>query len=300
MSVQDSIPASPRSGDAGRTPPTLVVGATGRVGGRVARLLLSRGERVRILARHGRNVDDLVASGAEPVVGDLTDPASLVAACDGAGAVIVTANAARPAGSDTSAAVDDLGVGALVDASVRAGTRRFIHVSADVARIDSPIEFLRAKAAAELHLSRSVLAFTILAPDMFMESWLPRIVLGPLEAGEPVHLVRGAPPRAFVSEVDVAAIAVAALEAPWTVNELLPVGGPDVLTWDQVVDECARLRGRAIDVTWLTRAEADALPSSRLAMLSLPGRTPPGSMRVTADRLGIRLATVADFLSRRE
>jgi uncharacterized protein YbjT (DUF2867 family) len=222
-----------------------------------------------------------------------------VAACEGAGAVIVTANAARAVGSNTAAAVDDLGVGALVDASVRAGCGQFIHVSADVACIDSPIEFLRAKAAAELHVSRSGLAFTILAPDMFMESWLPGIVLGPLEAGEPVLLVRDAPAHAFVSEVDVAAIAVAALEAPWTVNELLPVGGPDVLTWDQVVDECARLRGRAIDVTWLTRADADALSSSRLAMLALAGRTPPGSMRVTADRLGIRLATVADFLAER-
>jgi hypothetical protein len=38
--------------------------------------------------------------------------------------------------------VDDLGVSALVDAASRAGARRFIHVSADVARIDSPIEFL--------------------------------------------------------------------------------------------------------------------------------------------------------------
>jgi hypothetical protein len=34
-------------------------------------------------------------------------------------------------------------------------------------------------------------------------------------------------------------------------------------------------------------------------MLALAGRTPPGSMRVTADRLGIRLATVADFLAER-
>jgi uncharacterized protein YbjT (DUF2867 family) len=299
VSVQDSIPATPRTGDAGRTPPTLVVGATGRVGGRIARLLLSRGERVRILTRPGRNVDDLVAVGAEPVVGDLADPGSLVAACDGASAVIVTANAARPAGSNTSTTVDDLGVGALVDASVRAGARRFIHVSADVARIDSPIELLRAKAAAELHVSRSGLAFTVLAPDMFMESWLTGVVLGPLEAGEPVLLVRGAPARAFVSELDVAAIAVATLDAPWTINGLLPVGGPDVVSWSEVVDACARIRGQAIDVTWLTRAEADALPSSRLAMLSLTGRTPPGSMRVTADRLGIRLATVADFLADR-
>jgi uncharacterized protein YbjT (DUF2867 family) len=107
-----------------------------------------------------------------------------------------------------------------------------------------------------------------------------------------------APAHACVSEDDVATIAVAALRARWTIGERLPIGGPEVLSWDEVVDQCGRVLGRPIDVRWLTQAEAEALAPTRLAMLSLPGRTSPHHMREAADRLGIRLSTPADFLAR--
>ncbi|MCU0479076.1 MAG: NAD(P)H-binding protein [Chloroflexi bacterium] len=278
--------------------PTLVVGASGRLGGRIARLLLADGTRVRILARPGANVDVVVDRGAERVAGDLRDPASLRHACAGAGAVVVTANTARRAVPDTPGAVDDAGVRALVDAAVEAGAHRFLHVSADVARIDSPHEFLRAKASAELHLSGSGLDWTILAPDMFMESWITAIVLLPAEAGDPVLLVDDAPPHAFVSEVDVAVTAVAALRARWTFGERLAVGGPEVLAWEDVVDRCSRALQRPINVRRLTMADAQALPESGLAMLLLSGQTPPHRMRETADRLGVPLTTLSEFLRR--
>jgi uncharacterized protein YbjT (DUF2867 family) len=288
---------APSLGGAGRRQ-ALVVGASGRLGGRIARLLLSGGTQVRILARPGSNVDALVNRGARRVAGDLRDPASLRRACAGAGAVIVTANTARREPPDTPSAVDDAGVRALVDAAVETGAHRFVLVSADVACSDSPHAFLRAKAAAELHLSGSGLGWTVLAPDMFMESWIPAIVLGPAEAGEPVLLVADAPPHAFVSEVDVAAIAVAALRTEWTHGERLAVGGPEVLTWDDVVERCARILGRPIVVRRLTTTDAEALPESGLAMLLLSGRTPPRRMRKTADRLGVPLTSLSDFLRR--
>jgi uncharacterized protein YbjT (DUF2867 family) len=133
---------------------------------------------------------------------------------------------------------------------------------------------------------------------MFMESWITAIVLRPAEAGDPVLVVDGAPPHAFVSEVDVAATAVAALRAEWTFGERLAVGGPEVLAWEDVVDRCARALGRTIEVRRLTMADAQALPESGLAMLLLVGRTPPHRMRETADRLGVPLTTLSDFLRR--
>lgn len=62
--------------------PTLVTGATGFIGWHVARQLLERGDRVRILVRQASKVRDL--GGAEVVVGDLLDADSLrraVAGC---------------------------------------------------------------------------------------------------------------------------------------------------------------------------------------------------------------------------
>ena len=66
------------------TPPlTLVTGATGFVGSAVARALEARGHAVRVLVRAGSDRRNLAGLKAEPVVGDLTDPASLAAAVAG-------------------------------------------------------------------------------------------------------------------------------------------------------------------------------------------------------------------------
>jgi dihydroflavonol-4-reductase len=65
--------------------PTLVTGATGFVGWHVARRLLERGERVRVLVRDPARLREL--DGVEPVQGDLRNPESLAQAVDGCGVV---------------------------------------------------------------------------------------------------------------------------------------------------------------------------------------------------------------------
>ena len=71
----------------------LVVGATKRLGGTIARRLLADRRPVRVLVRPQSDYQSLVQAGAEPVIGDLKDPASLGSACDGIEAIITTANA---------------------------------------------------------------------------------------------------------------------------------------------------------------------------------------------------------------
>ncbi len=52
----------------------LITGATGNVGSKVTRELLSKGKKVRIVGRHGMKMKDLVNLGAEPLIGDLSNP----------------------------------------------------------------------------------------------------------------------------------------------------------------------------------------------------------------------------------
>ena len=65
----------------------LVTGATGFVGGNLARLLWHQGHLVRALARPGSNLLTIEGTGVEPVVGDILDRASVDSAVQGCEAV---------------------------------------------------------------------------------------------------------------------------------------------------------------------------------------------------------------------
>jgi len=93
----------------------LIVGATGSLGGSVARELLQRGERVRAVARPhsplrsmGRFTDptELQGLGAQIVEADLRHPDSLVPHLEGVRAVLSTASGTKRGEPDTLQAVD--------------------------------------------------------------------------------------------------------------------------------------------------------------------------------------------------
>ena len=109
----------------------LVTGATGFTGGHLARALLARGRRVRVLVRDLRKASDLEAAGLELVQGDLRDRASLDRAVAGVERVYNIAAMYRQAGlpADVYRAVNALAVRDLIEASARAGVKRVVHCS---------------------------------------------------------------------------------------------------------------------------------------------------------------------------
>jgi uncharacterized protein YbjT (DUF2867 family) len=226
----------------------LVVGATGHLGGLITRALLDQGKPVRILVRPDTSYDDLVAAGAEPVTGDLKDPDSLSACCAGAEAVVTTANAALRSGDDTVESVDRRGNRDLIDAAAAAGVNHFVFVSALGASPDSPVPFLLAKGEAEQRLRDSGVPWTVLQPNAYMDTWFPMIVGGPALAGQPVTLVgEGRRRHSFVATSDVAAYALAALDQH-AVGQTLVVGGPEPVTWWDVIAAFNAELGRELSV----------------------------------------------------
>jgi oxidoreductase len=108
--------------------PCLITGATGFIGGRVARRLAGEGVTVRAFVRAGRDTSALEELGIEPAVGDLTDPASLAAAA--AGCPHVVHCAALVSDWATVAEIERVnvtGTANLVRAAISA--ERFVHVS---------------------------------------------------------------------------------------------------------------------------------------------------------------------------
>ncbi|HLW24101.1 MAG TPA: hopanoid-associated sugar epimerase [Steroidobacteraceae bacterium] len=117
----------------------LVTGATGFVGAAVAQALERAGWSVRVLVRPTSDRTNLAALTAEPVVGDLREPASLEAALAGCEALFHVAADYRLGARDPKelyrSNVD--GTRAILEAARRTGVRRVIYTSS-VATVGIP------------------------------------------------------------------------------------------------------------------------------------------------------------------
>jgi len=114
------------------TPPvSLVTGAGGYVGTELVRQLVSGKARVRAMIRDPSQAAALEAMGAEVVIADLRDAATLAAAVRGVSYVYHIASLFRAAGPDESVFhdINAEGTRRLLDASIAAGVKRFVHCS---------------------------------------------------------------------------------------------------------------------------------------------------------------------------
>jgi nucleoside-diphosphate-sugar epimerase len=109
----------------------LITGASGFIGGRLAeRLVQEQGAQVRALVRSSAQATKLAALGCEPVLGDLTDPASLQQAVAGCAYLFHAGAWVRETGRrDELWAVNVAGTKHLAEAASAAGVQRFIHLS---------------------------------------------------------------------------------------------------------------------------------------------------------------------------
>lgn len=257
----------------------LIVGATGTLGGRIARDLLAKGKQVRILARDpspstemapmgmATSAESLIAAGAQAVSGDLTDRASLDAACAGIDTVITTATTTKR--EQDLEGVDLNGTLNLIAAAAQAGVRHFIYTSAYGSAVGHPAPLFHIKATCEKALEESGMTWTILLPSFFPEVWAGMVVGIPLPAGQPVTLVgQGDRRHSFISEADVAAFAVAAVDNPLARNTRLEIGGPSY-SWTEVVTMAGEAMGQALPINYVPPgSEVPLLPPMVGGMLT--------------------------------
>jgi uncharacterized protein YbjT (DUF2867 family) len=283
----------------------LIAGATGLLGGQICRLLASSQKPVRALVRRladASRLDDLRNAGVELAWGDLKDPASLRAACEGATAVLSTASStfSRQPG-DSIDAVDRQGQLHLVEAARAAGVKHFVYVSFSPIAEDFALQ--RAKRAVEQALIASGMAYTILRPTYFMEIWFgPE---GGFDAASRRARIYGAGenPMSWISFANVAEFAVRSLDSAAARNAILPLGGPEALSPIEVVRIFEELGGAPFTVEYLVESVLrDGLKAARrpldeaLAALAL-GYAHGGviDMRATLEAVPVRLVTVREY-----
>ena len=174
-------------------------------------------------------------------------------------------------------------------------------VSAVGAAEDIPVDFMRGKALAERHLRESGLRWTIVAPNLFIEIWGGMVVAGAAAEGRPAAIVgRGERRHSFISIVDVAAFTTAMVGNPNAYDRYVVLGGPEPLTWRDVVDRFNRVHGTSLEIHSMTPAEAQAaMPGAVAGLLAgLDTYDSPIPMEATYAEFGVRPTTVDDWAAR--
>ncbi|SHL25041.1 Uncharacterized conserved protein YbjT, contains NAD(P)-binding and DUF2867 domains [Pseudonocardia thermophila] len=225
----------------------LVIGATGYVGARLVPRLLAAGHDVRVLARDARRVAARPWGAAVQVnVGDVTDPAAVAAACSGVDAVFYLVHMMDATGRDEFRERDLAAAATCARAAGAAGVVRIVYLGG--------LQPATGPASAHLASRHEV-------GRAFLESGVPTAVL---QAGVVVgtgsasfemirHLAASGPllplPAAADHLVQPIAIddvlhhLVACLQLPPRISTVFDVGGPDVLSYREMLTGYAEEAG---------------------------------------------------------
>lgn len=212
-----------------------ITGGTGFVGTEIQKAL--KGHPLKVLVRKGdvgqRNPE------ATYVTGDVTEAASLAGAMDGCKTVIHLVAIIEETGGATFDKVIRQGTENAVAEAKRAGVEHFIHMSALGVRNDPQYPYFYAKFQAEEAVKQSGIPYTIFRPS---------IIFGPKDGfiNQLADLVRSAPVvpiagtgRSLFQPVSVGEVAKSfawAVDHSESYGKTYDLGGPDILTYDQIID----------------------------------------------------------------
>lgn len=315
--------------------PILVVGATGQLGTAVVDRLRAAGQRVRALVRPA-SPREFSSEGVELAFGDLRELESLVAACQGMSTVVATANAVVPRDKGTFGEVEDTGYSNLLDACRAENVRRIIFMSVVPTPYDQSVTTFRLKREIEEKIRRSGLAHSIFRGDFFMDDWFALMGSSIPLRGATAHTLRrpfwfargfmsfagtsidrrgialvpgnGQARHTPVALDDVAAILSAAAAAPETGENLIEnLGGPEILSWDDIAAIFQRVLGKPLKKLHtparVYRIAADVLetlspPAGNLMAMSWVAAICDTAFdgKPLAERFGVKLTTAEEFL----
>ena len=212
--------------------PLGTTGATGRLGGRVARLLAAAGVEQRLVVREPGRAPSL--PGATVAQASYLDGDAVRRALDGLDTVLMVSAAESANRLDEHRA--------FVDAAAAVGVRRLVYVSFYGAAPDATFTLARDHYATEQHIEHSGMTWTFLRDNLYLD-FFPMlagddgVIRGPADGGR----------VAAVAQDDIAAAATAVLLAPAEhEGRTYHLTGPEAITLAEAAGTMSRLLGREL------------------------------------------------------
>ena len=224
-------------------PLVLVTGASGYVGGRLVEALEQQGRRVRCLARRPEYLRLRFRRDTQVLPGDVLDPASLATALEGVHSAFYLVHSMESTAS--FAETDRVGARNFAQAARAAGVRRIIYLGGLggddelSSHLDSRQEvgrILSGSGVATIELRASIIigsgstsfemirALVETLPIMIMPRWVAT-------STQPIGIE------------DVVAYLGEALDLPYAGSQVYEIGGPDRVSYGELMREYARQRG---------------------------------------------------------
>lgn len=229
----------------------LVTGGSGFVGNAAVRELLERGHRVRCLLRPGSEARLKDRDRVEVASGDVMDREAVARAMAGCQAALHLVGIIRefPGRGVTFERLHYEATVHLVDAAREAGVRRFLQMSALGARPAPADPYHITNYRADEYVRQSWLPYTIFRPSLIYGPGDRSLNLFAVQ----IRTLRVVPivgdGRYRMQPVPVWTMAQAlalALELPQTENRIYEVGGPEPLTFNEIIDTMAQVLGRRV------------------------------------------------------
>ena len=222
----------------------LVAGATGYLGGFVAREFKSRGHYVRALARSPHKLDHVKDEIDEIAKGEIIDPGSIKGICEGIDVVFSSIGITRQKGRLTFKDVDYQGNKNLLEVAQKAGVKKFIYVSVFNGPNLLHLAIVKAHEDFVGELKTSGMDYAIIRPtgyfsdmgEFFNMAKKGRVYLfGP--GNNRMNPIHGA---------DLAKICADAMEGE---NREIDIGGPEILTYRDIAELALYIQGKPMKIS---------------------------------------------------